>query len=163
STGLQQCVGGVYQGCSGNVGPRTESCNNRDDDCDSVIDNGITRRCGTDTGECVAGIETCSAGAFMGCTAVAGTTESCNTLDDDCATATCTVSITAVPNQDLHVELVWNTAWGDADLQMTQAGVNPATAWYMNDRVGELACWWDNRTAAWPPNGGQGDATLDID
>jgi hypothetical protein len=79
--------------------------------------------------------------------------------DNEGQTTQCTVHITAVPPQDLHVELVWNTPYGDADLHLIQAGVNPATAWYFT----EPDCFYGNKTGAWPPNGGAGDATLDID
>jgi hypothetical protein len=59
----------------------TETCNNVDEDCDTTIDEGVTRACTT---ACGAGTETCSAGSFAGCTAPMPMTEVCNGADDDC-------------------------------------------------------------------------------
>ncbi|MCX5743936.1 MAG: MopE-related protein, partial [Proteobacteria bacterium] len=61
--------------------PQGETCNNMDDNCNGLIDDGITRPCGT--GVCQ-GIETCTAGVFGGCTAPPVGVETCNGLDDDC-------------------------------------------------------------------------------
>jgi len=69
------------------------------------------------------------------------------------------VHIHAVPPQDLHVELVWDKAWGDADLHLTQAGVDPASAWFLV----EPDCFFGNKVGNWPPNGPSADASLDID
>ncbi len=60
----------------------TETCNNVDEDCDTNIDEGVTRSCTT---ACGMGIETCSAGTFAGCTAPTPSMEICNGVDDDCA------------------------------------------------------------------------------
>jgi hypothetical protein len=77
------CDGKTDEGLSGcTCVPQGEICNNVDDDCDGNIDEGpITRPCGN--GIC-AGIETCSAGVFSGCTAPPAGTEVCNGLDDNC-------------------------------------------------------------------------------
>lgn len=71
--------------------PTTEACNNLDDDCDGVIDNGVTESCYSGppatagVGACRAGTRTCSAGAFGSCTGeVLPVTEDCNNIDDDC-------------------------------------------------------------------------------
>ncbi len=52
---------GAFGPCSG-TGPRTETCNNIDDDCDGVID-GISRSCGSDVGACSSGTQLCTAGS----------------------------------------------------------------------------------------------------
>jgi hypothetical protein len=59
----------------------TETCNNVDEDCDTTIDEGVTRSCMT---ACGSGTETCSAGTFAGCTARTPMPEVCNGMDDDC-------------------------------------------------------------------------------
>ena len=59
----------------------TETCNNVDEDCDTTIDEGVTRACSTACGN---GTESCTAGTFGGCTAPMPMTEVCNGLDDDC-------------------------------------------------------------------------------
>ena len=47
--------------------------------------NTTTRPCGTDTGECTVGIETCSGGTWSACQgAVLPQVETCDGLDNDC-------------------------------------------------------------------------------
>lgn len=43
-----------------------EVCDNKDNNCDGSIDEGLTRSCST---ACGSGIETCSTGSWVGCTA----------------------------------------------------------------------------------------------
>jgi hypothetical protein len=79
------CDGAIDEmGICGSCVPTGESCNNRDDDCDTRIDETLMRPCGSGTGECSLGTETCSAGAWGMCTGVIPTTETCNNRDDDC-------------------------------------------------------------------------------
>src|SRR6185369_4666620 len=97
----QTCVNGKYGSCTGAIGPTAETCNDVDDDCDGVIDNGCicrrgdTRGCyagpaGTGgVGICRVGTQSCviqggvaSWGACSG--QVLPGQESCNALDDDC-------------------------------------------------------------------------------
>jgi hypothetical protein len=48
-------------------------------------EEGETRACGTETGRCKRGLETCHEGAFGACVGAIGPeAESCNGLDDDC-------------------------------------------------------------------------------
>jgi hypothetical protein len=76
------CDGRVDEGltCTSCV-PVGETCNNKDDDCDGNIDEGLTRACGT--GVCL-GTEVCTNGTWGGCTAQTPSTELCNGKDDDC-------------------------------------------------------------------------------
>jgi len=71
--------------------PQAESCNNLDDDCDGVVDNGNPgggMSCSTGlAGVCDAGTTSCAAGGSLDCvpSVQPGTqTETCNNLDDDC-------------------------------------------------------------------------------
>ena len=41
--GTQRCVDGLWAECVGEVRPRTETCNDLDEDCDGRIDNGVLR------------------------------------------------------------------------------------------------------------------------
>jgi hypothetical protein len=68
-----------------------EQCNGVDDDCDGDIDeecpcdDGDTRACGSDLGECSPGVETCANQQWGSCQgAVEPTTEICDGLDNDC-------------------------------------------------------------------------------
>ncbi|MEC7521793.1 MAG: C-type lectin domain-containing protein [Myxococcota bacterium] len=61
--------------------PSTETCDGADEDCDRLIDEGVTRACAT---ACGAGVETCAAGVFGACDAPAPTAEACDGVDDDC-------------------------------------------------------------------------------
>jgi len=83
------CSGGAVctestRTCAGCMA-RAEECNGLDDDCNGAIDNGVTRACSTG---CGSGVETCTAGAWGGCTAPGGSAEICDGLDNDCNGAT---------------------------------------------------------------------------
>src|SRR5690606_25025060 len=106
-SGTLACVSGSLT-CVGAVGPMPEVCNDLDDDCDGVVDDGLDvgAPCGTDVGECTPGRVACVAGETV-CTCPPGyalatrtvggvpeelcvpdppgtLVETCNALDDDC-------------------------------------------------------------------------------
>ena len=91
-TGTVVCSLGTLV-CAGAPEPQLEICDNLDNDCDGVIDDGVTRACysgpdGTEgVGACSGGFEQCVAGSFTGIcedeVTPAGA-ESCNAVDDDC-------------------------------------------------------------------------------
>lgn len=68
-----------------------EICDGRDNDCDDKVDTedtdkplpGVGLPCGSDVGECVAGITTCTEGKIA-CTGKDPTPEICDGLDNDC-------------------------------------------------------------------------------
>jgi len=80
------CNGLIDEGdvCMGCTPTGAEVCDNADNDCDTRIDEGLTRPCGSSVGECSPGLETCTAGAWGGCTATGGSMEICDGLDNDC-------------------------------------------------------------------------------
>ncbi|MBI4508230.1 MAG: SUMF1/EgtB/PvdO family nonheme iron enzyme [Deltaproteobacteria bacterium] len=93
--GKTECVAGRLI-CTGGKGPTAETCNNIDDDCDSIIDS-INRPCyefgtgcnvatGSCTGACQVGNQTCTAGAWGTCIGDVGPQAeiACNRIDDDC-------------------------------------------------------------------------------
>jgi hypothetical protein len=62
-----------------------ETCDGVDNDCDGNVDDHLTRACGTDVGECVAGAQICRGGDWGHCEGSVGPApESCDQLDDDC-------------------------------------------------------------------------------
>lgn len=83
----KECVNGVPS-CT--YDPQPEACDNQDNDCNGLTDEGDPgggARCGTDAGECVAGTNRCVNGAIQCIGAigsVGGQAEVCNGLDDDC-------------------------------------------------------------------------------
>jgi Putative metal-binding motif len=88
TVGKIQCVMGQL-GCSG-VPAAAETCDGKDNDCDGTIDNGDPGgglTCGTDVGECIAGVTQCI-NAQDDCVGSVGTVdgqaEICNGKDDDC-------------------------------------------------------------------------------
>jgi len=58
-----------------------EVCDGFDNDCDGNTDEDLEQLCETD---CESGVEFCSLGAWVGCTAKIPFIEICNGLDDDC-------------------------------------------------------------------------------
>ncbi|PKN44304.1 MAG: hypothetical protein CVU59_11975, partial [Deltaproteobacteria bacterium HGW-Deltaproteobacteria-17] len=105
--GSSFCGAGAWGTCTNDVLPRAEECNNLDDDCDNSIDESLTRTCYTGptgtlgVGICIAGSQTCSAGAWNTCAGeVRPVSETCNNADDNCdgtvdnmGTITCGVGI----------------------------------------------------------------------
>ncbi|MFZ5364951.1 MAG: MopE-related protein, partial [Patescibacteria group bacterium] len=100
--GIETCVSygsgvGHWSDCVGAIEPDVEICDGRDNNCDSVIDNGCactigeTRSCGIDIGQCSRGIQTCvdngaglgtwsdCAGSFVG-----PDVEICDGQDNNC-------------------------------------------------------------------------------
>ena len=85
--GTTQCVAGRLE-CVGGTDPMAETCNDLDDDCDGLVDEGNPDgggSCGaTDVGECEFGAEVCVDGALTCVGETTGTPEICDGLDNDC-------------------------------------------------------------------------------
>jgi hypothetical protein len=67
--------------------PGTETCNNIDDDCNGVIDNGADAGAcdGADTDLCLEGTNRCMSGGMLVCDDATGNNaETCNMIDDNC-------------------------------------------------------------------------------
>jgi hypothetical protein len=97
--GIQTCTAGSFGTCEGQVPPQAEMCNGLDDDCNGVVDDGLSlteplyppdlglpigAACGT--GDCAGGTVICSGdGTGAVCsTDLNRTPEVCNGLDNDC-------------------------------------------------------------------------------
>ena len=76
--GTSSCAGDVFGAC---VAP-LEDCNNADDDCDGRTDEEISARMCSSS--CGGGLERCTTGRWMGCSAVSPIPEICNNADEDC-------------------------------------------------------------------------------
>ena len=257
SPGTQTCSAGIFGACIGGVSPGTEVCDGvLDEDCDGTVDEmcgcttGATRSCGTNTGECTAGTQTCVSGDWAGCVGAIGPVpEICNMRDDDCdgmsdeggvcptsapiamcpgsmsaevlttvslagsgsdpdggtvgytwtvlsrptgsaslpvtpsspstnfrldasgsytlqlcvqddegERTCCTTDIVSTAPGVLHVELSWNTRYGDVDLHLLNRNRSHPSGWWTTDD-----CYFGNRTPDWGPTGVNGNPTLDID
>ena len=84
---------GVGDACDDDHPGAAELCDERDNDCDDEIDEGLRAccepavvvECGTDEGECSAGTRTCDGrGEWGGCTGIPPVDELCDALDNDC-------------------------------------------------------------------------------
>ena len=90
--GLQICATGKWGMCVGQVTPGTETCDNKDNDCDGKVDNGLSQACYSGPaatkgkGECKDGTQVCAAGQWGGCSGeVTPTPEKCgDNKDGDC-------------------------------------------------------------------------------
>lgn len=85
--GILNCINGVVE-CTPDAQAAAEVCNNTDDDCDGVVDNGnpgggaacatgLLGVCAQGVKNCVNGVVECTPNAMPG-------TEVCNAKDDDC-------------------------------------------------------------------------------
>ncbi|MBX7194469.1 MAG: hypothetical protein K1X94_20605 [Sandaracinaceae bacterium] len=94
--GTMACEGtefGRWTSCSGDVLESAEICDEAglDEDCDGVSNEGCecsgdsVLPCGTDEGECVAGVQRCVSGMRTECEGATGpVAETCDGLDEDC-------------------------------------------------------------------------------
>jgi MYXO-CTERM domain-containing protein len=90
--GTQRCVGADQWSACTATEPDPETCDGQDNDCDGQTDEGCacqdgqTRPCGKDTGECRAGLQRCVNGQWStACEGERGpTAEVCDGLDTDC-------------------------------------------------------------------------------
>ncbi|MEC9072959.1 MAG: MopE-related protein [Myxococcota bacterium] len=78
SIGQKTCTA---QGQWGTCVPPQETCNNKDDDCDGKVDDGLQRNCATACGN---GTEVCVSGSWTGCSAIEPSEEVCDGKDNDC-------------------------------------------------------------------------------
>mgnify|MGYP000377087709 CR=1 FL=1 len=89
--GKISCTGGKWTKCIGEVLPKAETCDNKDNDCDGKVDESLKRTCYTGPagtngkGLCRSGSSYCSRGKWGGCVGeVKPATETCDGKDNDC-------------------------------------------------------------------------------
>jgi hypothetical protein len=85
--GDKDCVSKGDNNESSNCAPSKEVCDNRDNDCDGLIDEGLVQQCGvTEVGACEFGTQTCLSGVWGTCSGnIDPRPETCDgILDEDC-------------------------------------------------------------------------------
>ena len=82
--GTQLCKNGKLLPCKEQILPSRESCDNKDNDCDGLVDEGAYKRCGTSVGECTIGLQACKNGKWQICRGVNPKPEVCDCKDNDC-------------------------------------------------------------------------------
>jgi hypothetical protein len=95
--GMQYCLGEFWGACEGYVLPTPEQCgpnglgNGEDNNCNGIVDDGCicfegeTRPCGSNTGSCEYGVQTCVQGQWSACEGGVGpAAEVCDGRDNDC-------------------------------------------------------------------------------
>lgn len=87
-SGTQMCTNGMWGPCMGDVVPAAETCDNLDNDCNALTDDGNPgggTMCTTNMpGECAAGTTTCSGGSIVCNSNTMASAEMCDGLDNDC-------------------------------------------------------------------------------
>jgi hypothetical protein len=90
ATGTLACAGSAGWKCQGGRGPVGEVCDGADNDCDGQTDeqlgSPIGDACGTDVGECKAGVNVCDNGSIICDGEIGPVAELCDNLDNDCDT-----------------------------------------------------------------------------
>jgi len=115
--------GNPAEACQSSCSPSGETCNNNDDDCDGRVDEGLSRRCGSDVGVCRSGTQTCGGGGWGGCAGSIGPTpETCDGRDEDCdgatdeATRSCGTDVgECVAGIERCVSAAWGSCEGSVD------------------------------------------------
>src|SRR3990172_2510596 len=131
NTGIETCTNGVWGNntCDPLARAVQEVCNNVDDDCDNVIDNGIADIVnGTDTGVCQVGIQRCIGGQMTEVQPeIVPAIEVCNNEDDDCDGPIDDGIADVVSGTDVGACQVERQSCVSGQMTVVQPGIGPVT------------------------------------
>jgi hypothetical protein len=121
--GQTQCVNELPTCVPVNVAS-AEICDGLDNDCNGLVDDGVTRSCyggpseTLGVGACVGGIQACAAGTWGACSSeIQPAAEICNAVDDDCDSQV----------DDLAEQPCYEGPVGTADVGACRAGTQPCS------------------------------------
>ena len=83
--GTSTCTDGKWSACIGEKLSAAEVCNNKDDNCNNLVDDSLTAETGTDEGACQKEINTCVSGSWtLTQSEIEPGIEKCDDIDNDC-------------------------------------------------------------------------------
>jgi hypothetical protein len=142
--GTQTCdSNGDWEDCIGSINPTTETCDEEDNNCDGIVDEGCTctdgqnRVCGSNVGLCEEGSQICSGGVWGSCIGMIGPIaeicedgedQDCDGIDESCTGGNCNLGDTQSCGSNVGLcEEGSQTCNTNGNWEDCTGGINPTT------------------------------------